>query len=122
MTATAREVGATLLVIYTESVARCRAFYEGLGLRFVRERHGTGPEHWATVLDGGMVLELYPSEGDRVTHAIRLGFAVPPTAPDPPLPLGRHLLTDPDGRKVELYVRSPQLTFQRSDTQRVSGG
>ncbi|WP_028933190.1 guanosine polyphosphate pyrophosphohydrolase [Pseudonocardia spinosispora] len=104
MTASSAGVGTTLLVIYTESLDQCRAFYQGLGLCFVGEQHGAGPRHWAAVLAGGMVLELYPATTDRVTRHVRLGFSVPASAPDPPLPVGRHLRTDPDGRTVEVEV------------------
>lgn len=104
MTASLPEVNTTLLVIYTESLDQCRAFYQGLGLRFVSEQHGSGPRHWAAVLAGGMVLELYPAVADRVTRDVRLGFSVPMSVPDPPLPIGRHLRTDPDGRTVEVEV------------------
>lgn len=104
MTASPTEVSTTLLVIYTESLEQCRAFYQGLGLRFVSEQHGSGPHHWAAVLAGGMVLELYPAVADRVTRDVRLGFSVPVSAPDPRLPVGRHRRIDPDGRTVELEV------------------
>jgi catechol 2,3-dioxygenase-like lactoylglutathione lyase family enzyme len=88
----------TLLVLYTERLEECRAFYEGLGFEFVREKHGTGPEHFAAVLPGGLVLELYPSTPERATGRARLGFAATVES----LPPGHQILTDPDGRTVEL--------------------
>jgi catechol 2,3-dioxygenase-like lactoylglutathione lyase family enzyme len=36
-----------LLVLRCGDVEGCRAFYEVLGLRFVKHRHGQGPEHYA---------------------------------------------------------------------------
>ncbi|MFD6953427.1 MULTISPECIES: glyoxalase/bleomycin resistance/dioxygenase family protein [unclassified Nocardiopsis] len=95
---------ATLLVLYTDRVEECRAFYTRLGLRFVRERHGEGPEHHAAELPGGMVFEIYPATAARSTGAVRLGFTVDGRRALPPLEPGRHVLTDPDGRKVDLRV------------------
>lgn len=94
----------TLLVIYTESLEACRDFYANLGMSFVREQHGTGPEHYAATLPGGMVIELYPAHGERVTQALRLGFAVEGAAIHPPVPPGHHNRKDPDGRTVEVHA------------------
>lgn len=87
-----------LLVIHTERLEACRAFYAGLGLSFVRERHGTGPEHFAAVLGDGAVLELYPATGRPATGHLRLGL----TAPAGGAEAGRQVLSDPDGRTVVL--------------------
>ncbi|CAL9589080.1 hypothetical protein SUDANB121_05218 [Nocardiopsis dassonvillei] len=94
----------SLVVVFTPDPDACRAFYEGLGLRFVRERHGSGPEHHAAVLAGGLVLELYPATEKRTTGALRLGFAVPARRTDPALAPGRYTFTDPDGRPVDVLV------------------
>lgn len=94
----------TLMVVFTPAPDACRAFYEGLGLRFVRERHGTGPEHHAATLAGGLVLELYPATERRTTGALRLGFTVPAHRTDPALEPGRYTFTDPDGRPVDVRV------------------
>lgn len=102
MTSHVPNLRATLLVIYTPNVERCRIFYQALGLAFEREQHGSGPEHYAAVLPGDMVFEIYPATEHRRTEAIRLGFAVESQALTPPLKPGRHLLTDPDGRTVEI--------------------
>ncbi|MFD5766323.1 VOC family protein [Streptomyces sp. NPDC127049] len=85
-----------LVVIYTDRLEACRAFYAALGATFVRERHGTGPEHYAAVLDDGAVLELYPAAGRAATGPVRLGFAAPAGAGE----ARRRVLTDPDGRTV----------------------
>ncbi|MDX3512630.1 hypothetical protein PV755_27525 [Streptomyces caniscabiei] len=50
------------------------------------------------------MLELYPARPDRRTDALRLGLAVDGARAVPPLPPGRHLLTDPDGRTVEVHA------------------
>lgn len=93
-----------LLVIYTAMLEECRAFYAGLGLVFAKEQHGTGPEHYAAELPG-LVFELYPATGTRLTGSLRLGFELPAT---PDLPPGRHLFTDPESRIVEVVVLGPQ--------------
>jgi len=107
-----------LLVLHAADVAATRAFYEALGLRFVDERHGSGPPHVAAVLDGGLVLEIYPlpvSSGGPGPMP-RLGFAVPDVAavlgalgvPGRPVGSGDGgavVVTDPDGRPVHLVHR-----------------
>lgn len=95
---------AALLVVYTGRVEECRAFYTELGLRFVLERHGRGPEHHAAELAGGAVFEIYPAAPGRRTGAAQFGFAVDSRHTWPPLEPGHHTLTDPDGRKVDLRV------------------
>lgn len=90
------------LVLYSPDPVACMDFYEGLGLRFVRERHGAGPEHWAAELTGGLVLELYPAPAGAATVPLRLGVGV--GADECGLAPGRHLLRDPDGRVVDLTV------------------
>ncbi|NAS21089.1 VOC family protein [Herbidospora sp. NEAU-GS84] len=87
-----------LIVVYTDRLDECRAFYTGLGLTFEKERHGTGPEHFSATL-GSTVFELYPA-GDRPpTGRLRLGFTLPSGPGREP---GRH--TDPDGRTVDLRI------------------
>ncbi|PWG14217.1 glyoxalase/bleomycin resistance/dioxygenase family protein [Streptomyces sp. V2] len=94
----------TLLVLYSPRLDECRRFYGNLGLRFTPERHGQGPDHYAAVLADGTVFELYPARPDRRTDALRLGFAIDGATASPPLAEGRHLLTDPDGRTVEVHA------------------
>ncbi|AEH11261.1 glyoxalase/bleomycin resistance/dioxygenase family protein [Candidatus Protofrankia datiscae] len=94
----------SLLVIYTADLAACEEFYRGLGLCLVRERHGSGPEHLAATLADGTVLELYPARSGLPTGRLRLGLTVDADTVDLPLPAGRHLLRDPDGRTVDLQV------------------
>lgn len=92
----------SLLVLYTGRLEACREFYAGLGAVFAAERHGQGPAHWAAVLADGTVFELYPARPGRETGALRLGLTVEARAAVPPLAPGDHLLTDPDGRTVEV--------------------
>jgi catechol 2,3-dioxygenase-like lactoylglutathione lyase family enzyme len=94
----------TLLVLYTRRVEECRGFYSDLGLSFAAEQHGQGPQHYAAVLADGAVFEIYPARPDRETGALHLGLIVNAAAATPPLAPGRHLLTDPDGRTVEVHA------------------
>lgn len=97
-------VRANLIVIYTGRVEECREFYGSLGLGFGAEQHGDGPRHYAAVLDDGLVVEIYPAAPDRRTGRLRLGFEVESL---PGHPAGRQVLEDPDGRAVEVLVRTP---------------
>ncbi|WP_240804196.1 VOC family protein [Streptomyces sp. A0592] len=92
-----------MLVIYTARLEECRGFYAGLGLDLVREKHGTGPDHYAATFAGGGVLELYPATRRPETGYMRLGLTAPPNSAGG-RPAGRHTLTDPDGRTVVLTV------------------
>ncbi|GAB3141953.1 glyoxalase/bleomycin resistance/extradiol dioxygenase family protein [Microbispora hainanensis] len=93
-----------LLVLYTDRLEECRAFYGALGLGFTPERHGQGPRHYAAVLADGTVFELYPATAERRTGSVRLGLHVDGAAAEPRLEPGRHLMTDPDGRVVEIHA------------------
>ena len=102
------------IVLYTRDLERLRLFYESLGLTFVRERHGAGPEHYSATTKEGLVLELYPG----MSATGRLGFTVKsvkktmeelarngfsPIGSDMPSS-GKNslLIRDPDGRHIEL--------------------
>ena len=93
----------TLLVIYSDRMEECRAFYAALGLRLEHEQHGQGPQHYAAVLDDGSVFEIYPA-ADHHTGVVRLGLSINGALAQPPLEPGRRVLTDPDGRKVDVQV------------------
>ncbi|TKK86116.1 hypothetical protein FDA94_23155 [Herbidospora galbida] len=89
-----------LVVVYTERVEECRAFYTGIGLTFRKEQHGAGPEHFSATL-GSTVFELYPAGGRPPTGRLRLGFSLPGGPGREP---GRHTVTDPDGRTVDVRI------------------
>jgi catechol 2,3-dioxygenase-like lactoylglutathione lyase family enzyme len=94
-----------MLVLYTADIVACRAFYEELGLRFTSERHGSGPEHAAADLTGGVVLEIYPAASETPAGRLRLGLTLPAgQVGQRHLAGGRHVLRDPDGRVVEVIV------------------
>ncbi|MCM2393177.1 VOC family protein [Streptomyces albipurpureus] len=74
----------TTLVIYTHDLEGCRDFYAGFGLPLVREKHGSGPVHYAAESADGFVFEVYPAKDQQPTGRARLGFSVPAG----PLPVG----------------------------------
>lgn len=97
-------IRATPLVLYTPQLEECHHFYSDLGLAFTAEQHGQGPRHYAAVLADGAVFEIYPARPERQTGALRLGVAIIGAAATPALTPGRHLLTDPDGRTIEIHA------------------
>jgi len=101
---TPNTIRATLLVLYSAQLEECRRFYSDLGLGFTAEQHGQGPRHYAAVLADDAVFEIYPARPDQQTGALRLGLAINGNTATPRLAPGRHLLTDPDGRTVEIHA------------------
>lgn len=106
-----------LVVVRCAELEATQRFYEALGLAFVAEQHGHGPAHLAATLPSGLVLELYPSVGDDSPAGIRLCFAVDDVArvataacraggTEVRSTADRVVLTDPDGRTVELGPRA----------------
>ena len=112
------KLAVNLLVLRCKDIEATRRFYERLGLAFVEEKHGTGPQHYAWESDG-FVLELYPAAEGQPPDNVRIGFSThlladlagdlrhssgvnvvkQPYATADRLVM---LLQDPDGRKVEL--------------------
>lgn len=106
-----------LVVLRSPDIARAAAFYSRLGLQFRQHRHGTGPEHFAAELPGG-VFELYPVADGTSTLGTRIGFRVPSvddavaalsdypgaviSAPRDSEWGRRAVVADPDGHRVEL--------------------
>lgn len=69
-------ISVDLLVLRCIDIERSRAFYELIGITFVREQHGTGPEHSVAVL-GDVTIELYPASSTRPPEAgLRIGLKV----------------------------------------------
>ena len=67
----------SLIVLRCADLISSRAFYSTVGLEFVREKHGNGPEHFAAEFNG-QVFELYPlRESSEVGEGLgRIGFRV----------------------------------------------
>jgi lactoylglutathione lyase len=111
---------ANLLVLRSPDIHRAAAFYRALGLLFIVERHGNGPEHYTSLVNG-FVFEIYPlATGQTPTTGTRIGFSV--DSVDELLPLvrdlGAEVVTEPhdsewgrravvkdlDGHTVELVT------------------
>src|SRR5688572_16397855 len=110
-----------LIVIRTNDQKRLTDFYSLLGLTFEFHKHGNSPMHYSATI-GSLVLEIYPlaknqTEADK---NLRLGFAIDKfeetlkhlanneiTFSEPTLTDFSFLtiISDPDGRKIELYKR-----------------
>lgn len=108
-----------LVVLRTADLERAAAFYARLlALEFVRHRHGSGPEHYAAEMPGG-VFELYPLSPEGLsTLGTRIGFrvasvdaALERVAEHPGVVVSaakdsewgrRAVVKDPDGHRVEL--------------------
>lgn len=117
-----------LLMIRATDVERAVAFYRELGLAFERERHGSGPDHYAAQC-GGTVFEIYPARpGELATSSVRLGFCVPDVAVATAALLGaggvlktgadsngasRSVVIDPEGNRVELISECAALVSHR---------
>ena len=50
-------------LIRTHDIESAKTLFEGLGLTFVREQHGSGPIHYACEV-GDTVFEIYPAKPD----------------------------------------------------------
>jgi predicted enzyme related to lactoylglutathione lyase len=114
------EVSLRLLVLRTGQPDQLRDFYQTLGIVFEQEKHGAGPVHFAGLV-AGTVLEIYPLSDDAspVDRTTRLGFVVGSldqvverlrvggtsiiSAPRKTEWGDRAVVSDPDGRTVELY-------------------
>lgn len=110
-----------LIVIRTNDQSRLADFYSLLGLTFTYHKHGNSPLHYSATI-GSLVLEIYPltksqTEADK---NLRLGFAIDNF--DETLEILTHnnipfsapkltdfgfltIISDPDGRKIELYKK-----------------
>jgi len=84
-----------LLILYCKDIELSKKFYSDLGMTFKEERHGDGPVHYSTEING-LVLELFPTKKEITDEGIRIGLNVK---------INDHkskFITDPDGRKVYL--------------------
>lgn len=104
----------SLLVIRCNDIEISKEFYEGLGLKFKKEKHGSGPIHYSCESDG-CVFELYPNTDQGVSDRTRLGFQV--VGIDKVVDnvkvettyeyngVSIYVVSDPDGRKVEISTK-----------------
>lgn len=64
-----------LTVLRSPDIDRASNFYSALGLLFTKHRHGFGPEHYASCVNG-FVFEIYPLGKHPPTIGTRIGFSV----------------------------------------------
>ncbi len=109
-----------LLVLRTFEMKKLADFYASLGLTFDYHKHGKSPYHYSTKI-GSAILEIYPL-GKNQTEAdrnLRLGFSLNDF--DKTISLLKEnkiefvsepietafgfmaVISDPDGRSIELY-------------------
>ncbi|WP_196888769.1 VOC family protein [Aureivirga sp. CE67] len=67
-----------LIVIRTENIELLKNQYELLGFDFTYHRHGNGPFHYSSEIDG-FVFEIYPltKSMNKADNSLRLGFEIP---------------------------------------------
>lgn len=114
----------SLLVLRCKDLDKSKAFYEQFGLTFAREQHGSGAIHYSTDLSG-TVLELYPSSDLAFHDNTRLGFELDNVQEliGGVLVLNMYdglngkvyVISDPDGRKIELSAKRAQLPMTPVD-------
>jgi len=118
-----------LLVLRARDPHALARFYEGLGLHFIRERHGKGPAHMACSIPG-VTFEIYPETEDAKTTGTRIGFAVDDVDASyanaldaranglqPPAESAwgrRAVVKDPEGHIVELTERHPESAMAQA--------
>ncbi|MCB1179696.1 MAG: hypothetical protein KDK36_19115 [Leptospiraceae bacterium] len=66
-----------LLVIKSKNIHDLKDQYEMLGIKFEYHKHGEGPMHYSSIIDG-IVFEIYPIKVDfiEIQGKLRLGFEV----------------------------------------------
>lgn len=111
-----------LVVLRSSDIHRAAGFYRTFGLEFTLHRHGNGPEHYSTELDG-LVFEIYPaspkagpSTGTRIGFLVEAVEVLIPnlvaegaqivTAPTGSEWGRRAVVKDPDGHSIELLSKA----------------
>jgi predicted lactoylglutathione lyase len=65
-----------LVVLRSSNLEEAARFYREIGLVFSRHAHGSGPEHYASEVNG-LVFEIYPlSAKSSPTTGTRIGFKI----------------------------------------------
>lgn len=64
------------LVLYSPRMEVVRDFYSRLGVNFKEEKHGQGPKHYAGMLRGNIVLEIYPIINKQIPSKMLMEIAV----------------------------------------------
>lgn len=110
-----------LIVIRSNNQTQLVAFFSLLGLKFDYHQHGNSPYHYTTTI-GSLVLEIYPlaTNQQETDSYLRLGFTLD-NFEETLEQLKKNnivfsepihtdfgfitVVTDPDGRKIELYKK-----------------
>ena len=116
---------ANLMVLRSIDIDRAAKFYSEMGMLLTKHRHGRGPDHYTSSIDG-FVFEIYPLGNHTPTIGTRIGFSVDDVDSIVPMLVSigaelvspvtetewgrRAVLKDFDGHVVEL------LTSPRRDT------
>jgi catechol 2,3-dioxygenase-like lactoylglutathione lyase family enzyme len=119
-----------LIVLRSPDIDRASKFYSELGLLFTKRRHGTGPEHYTSCVDG-FVFEIYPLGKNPATVGTRIGFSVDDVDSIVPMLVAigaevispvadsewgrRAVVRDLDGHVVELLTHSNRDRIVASD-------
>ncbi len=53
-----------IFVVWVEDIERTKAFFEGFGMTFQTEQHGTGPEHYSCQSENAL-FEIYPKRSSE---------------------------------------------------------
>lgn len=110
-----------LIVIRTNDQKQLSNFYSLLGLTFDYHKHGNSPMHYSATI-GTMILEIYPLTKNQteIDKNLRLGFAIDNFEETVKVLKNNNItfsepiqtdfgfvtiISDPDGRKVELYKK-----------------
>src|SRR6218665_262622 len=128
-----------LVVIKTPHPEQLACFYGQLGMNFDHHKHGGGPLHFATEVDG-VTFEIYPLPKHRndADNTLRLGFKVinldslvdhlrkqgVKIINDPAITEWGYqaLIEDPDGRKISLEDESVTIArYQIDETFKIEG-
>ena len=65
----------SFIVFRCKDIEKTKRFYETLGLTFIKEKHGSGPEHYASQL-ASVTFELYPATEKHPPTLLTTGFKV----------------------------------------------
>ncbi|MBZ4035093.1 hypothetical protein K6T82_09970 [Flavobacterium sp. 17A] len=111
-----------LIVLRTKEQKRLADFYALFGLTFDYHKHGNSPMHYSSKI-GSLILEIYPLSKDQIEadKNLRLGFAIDHFEETLNLLNNKDItfseptetefgfltiVSDPDGRKIELYKKN----------------
>ena len=119
-----------LIVLRSPNIDRSSEFYQEMGLVFIKHRHGDGPEHYTSCVNG-FVFEIYPMGKQPPTIGTRIGFSVADVdsivkilvaigakliSPSTETEWGRRaVVRDFDGHFVELLTPANRDTIRESE-------